>query len=209
MSSSCSAAPLCLQADRLTVGYQRERVLTLSDFRLRIGEVALIRGENGSGKTTLLRTIAGCLPPVEGRLDWGSPKLANSIAYLPQTRSLFGSLTTGENLELLSADARAARSRIRDLLGRAPDWSRAARSLSGGEVRLVALAGILTGNARVALLDEPFAALAEKLVPEMISWIREEAATKQRSFIVVEHRVLPSADWREFVVRDGVLREQP
>ena len=118
------------------------------------GEIVLVTGPNGSGKTTLLRTIAGLLPPLAGRVERGPGRVAylpqepgvllhrNSVrAEVEQTLRWTGSPAGPEGILELFA--------LGDLAGHDP------RDLSVGQRQRAALATVLAGRPRLALLDEP------------------------------------------------------
>jgi ATP-binding cassette subfamily F protein 3 len=113
-----------------------------------------IVGPNGAGKTTLLRTIAGDLPPIDGRLSFGS---AVQIGYLAQLRwsAIPGATVIDALLEAIPITPGEARGYLARFLFRGDDAFKEVRALSGGErSRLeLALLGIMPSN--LLLLDEP------------------------------------------------------
>jgi heme exporter protein A len=130
------------------------------------GQCVLLTGKNGAGKTTLLRAIAGLLDPEEGQVSWrGSPARQRrddfhaELAYLGHEPPLKGDLSGRENLRFLvgirravsPADIDAALART----GATSFADRAVRTLSAGQRRRVALAGVLLSGASLWLLDEP------------------------------------------------------
>jgi ABC-type branched-subunit amino acid transport system ATPase component len=190
------------------------------NLELRSGELVLLQGPNGSGKTTLLETLAGLLRPASGeiRLDgWRSDgqrpdRIARrGLVLVHQERYLFSTLSVRSNLALAdfagrsdtgtdSVDETLERFGIERLA------STPAGLLSGGEQRLVALARGLRARPRVALLDEPLAALAAGLRERVLAELRR-LADRGTAVLVVEHdgqRVEPYAN-RSLSLRDGVL----
>ena len=135
-------------------------------FAATSGQCVLLTGKNGAGKTTLLRAIAGLLDPEAGEVSWrGKPARGErdefhaELAYLGHEPPLKGDLTGRENLRysvgirrtVTPAEIHAALERT----GAQPFADRAVRTLSAGQRRRVALAGVLLTGAMLWLLDEP------------------------------------------------------
>ncbi|TMB91022.1 MAG: ATP-binding cassette domain-containing protein [Chloroflexi bacterium] len=151
---SRAAAPSAWQLRDVTAGPARTALLSGVDAGGCAGEVVVLMGPNGAGKTTLLRTIAGLLAPLSG----GVERVPGRVAYLPQNpTSLLHRPTVRAEVELTlrrsrehaSADALIGQLGLRGVAGRYP------RDLSTGERQRAALAAVLAGTPRIALLDEP------------------------------------------------------
>ncbi|HEV7609420.1 MAG TPA: heme ABC exporter ATP-binding protein CcmA [Steroidobacteraceae bacterium] len=130
------------------------------------GKCVLLTGKNGAGKTTLIRAIAGLLDPEEGQVFWRGVPARQSrddfhaeLAYLGHEPPLKGDLSARENLRYSIGIRRAVtRAEIDAALtrtGAVAFADRAVRTLSAGQKRRVALAGVLLSNAVLWLLDEP------------------------------------------------------
>jgi heme exporter protein A len=130
------------------------------------GELLLVTGANGSGKTTLLRTLCGLMHPEEGRILWQGrnvredlPAYHAQLVYLGHAPPLKGDLTAHENLKFWVGIRRdVSREEILAALERVggAGWSeRPVRTLSAGQRRRVALAGVSLFAAPLWLLDEP------------------------------------------------------
>ncbi len=157
-------------------------VLRNVTFSANSGECVLLTGKNGAGKTTLLRAIAGLLDPEEGEVAWrGVPArktrhaFHGELAYLGHEPPLKGDLTGRENLRFSIGIRRAVSAgEIDAALARtgAKEFAdRAVRTLSAGQRRRVALAGVLLTGAVLWLLDEPTTNLdvdGQQLVAELI-----------------------------------------
>jgi heme exporter protein A len=130
------------------------------------GQCVLLTGRNGAGKTTLLRAIAGLLDPEAGEVNWRGKAARrerddfhSELAYLGHEPPLKGDLTGRENLRysigirrtVTPDEIHAALERT----GAQPFADRAVRTLSAGQRRRVALAGVLLTGAMLWLLDEP------------------------------------------------------
>ncbi len=162
-----------LELDHLAAGYGAGDALREVSLRLRPGELALVFGRNGSGRSTLLRALMG-LAATHGsmRLDgralgalpsWEIARLG--VGYAPDTRDVFPTLSTRENLRVIApraawCTADALLARFAPLLPRA---GVAAGRLSGGEQKLLAIARAALGASRLLLLDEPYEGLAEPM----------------------------------------------
>jgi heme exporter protein A len=141
-----------------------------------------LTGRNGAGKTTLLRAIAGVLDPEEGHIAWrGVPVRASraafhaELAYLGHEPPLKGDLTGRENLRFSIGIRRASSAaELEEALvrtGAAAFADRPTRTLSAGQKRRVALAGVLLSRAVLWLLDEPTTNLdadGQQLVADLI-----------------------------------------
>jgi branched-chain amino acid transport system ATP-binding protein len=206
------------QADGVTVGYGTAPVVQGVSIRVQAGQLTAVVGPNGAGKSTLLKGLAGVLPCSEGHTFLGGREVTNlaperlirlGLGYVPQVSSIFPSLTVRENLELgfyiRRGDIRPELDRVCTLF---PDLAEAmrrpARTLSGGQRMMLALARGLMISPRVLLLDEPTAGLAPmvvELVWQHVLAIRESGV----AVLVVEQntrRALRDADWG-YVMTNG------
>jgi ATP-binding cassette subfamily F protein 3 len=207
---------IVVRVEDLVVGYLPGRGATDSDGRpattprqvARIPFLAAQRGDrigivgpNGAGKTTLLRTIAGELPPLDGRLTFGN---AVQIGYLAQLRgaAIAGTTVLDALLDAIPLTPGEARSYLARFLFRGDDAFKEVRSLSGGErSRLeLALLGIMPSN--LLLLDEPTNHLDIPAREAIESFMQDSPAT----LLVVSHdrRLLETVCSRLWVVGDGV-----
>jgi len=150
------------------------------------GEITLLIGPNGAGKSTALKTLFGLLAPRSGdvRLDGESiaglaPRkiLARGVAFVPQGRNLFGSLSVLHNLELGGITlARGLGERIEEVLGRFPRirdrLGSQASTLSGGEQKQLEIGRALLLRPRVLLIDEPSIGLSPIVSREVFVLLR-------------------------------------
>ena len=164
---SAGSGSIAWSTDELVVGPAGIPILECRRLAGRTGEVVALTGDNGSGKTTLLRVLAGLLPPISGSVG----REPGRIAYLPQDPGalLHRPTVLAEvtwTLEHASPDRQTAAERTpatialearRMLADFGLDGlaDRDPRDLSAGERQRAALAVILAGHPRIALLDEP------------------------------------------------------
>lgn len=175
-----------LTVDGLVGGYSAaEQILKGASIRVEAGEIVSIIGPNGAGKSTLLKAIAGLLQAENGRilLDGADVTRASALeraraglSFVPQERNVFATLTVAENLATSAyLEPRSASARAENMYARYPMLAakrRAlARTLSGGERQILALAMGLMTKPRLMLLDEPTAGLAPKAAEELFDAI--------------------------------------
>jgi ATP-binding cassette, subfamily F, member 3 len=145
-------------ATRLRVGYNgsgAERVLVSTpELRVERGDRVAIIGPNGSGKSTLLRSIVGELPPLSGRIGFGT---SVKVGYYAQGHE--GLPFDGSPLSILTStqpmSEEAARTYLARFLFRGEEVYRPISALSGGERSRLALACLLVQGSNLLILDEP------------------------------------------------------
>jgi heme exporter protein A len=185
ISTISSQPSLVLEARALSCVRGDKALFSGLSFQIAAGDCLHVRGENGVGKTTLLRILTGLSQPESGEVLWNQQALnSQSSAYhrdllfLGHRDALKEELTALENLqmyaaiddvELLLEDAMAALRRF-GLRGRE---NLPIHCLSAGQKRRVLMARMLTRQARLWILDEPFNALDAKAVVELEGLIAE------------------------------------
>ncbi|MCE7030560.1 sugar ABC transporter ATP-binding protein [Jiella avicenniae] len=215
-----------LELKNISKAFGPVKVLTGVDFDLRPGEVHALMGENGAGKSTMIRIAAGDHRAEEGeiRLDgevrrFAGPREAQAegIIVVHQELLLFPALSVAENVFLGHQPKTAAglvdwgrmRREARDLLDRLDcpnlDVDQKVSRLSVADRQRVEIARALSRNARVLIMDEPTAALAEADVRRLLEVIRR-LRSEGVAIVYVSHRmneIFEIAD-RVTVLRDGV-----
>jgi branched-chain amino acid transport system ATP-binding protein/neutral amino acid transport system ATP-binding protein len=167
-----------LSASDLVVGYAPgEEILKGVGLELEPGEVISIIGPNGAGKSTLLKAIAGILRPSRGEIRFRDRRIetlrpreicALGLAFVPQEMNIFPTMSVTENLEIggFVEPPGKVKGRIEAILERFPILKQkrrdAARTLSGGQRQILAMAMALMVEPAVLLLDEPSAGLSRK-----------------------------------------------
>jgi branched-chain amino acid transport system ATP-binding protein/neutral amino acid transport system ATP-binding protein len=184
-----------LAATGIVAGYgAQDEILKGVDLVVGKGEIVAIVGPNGAGKSTLLKAIAGLLRlkagsvTLDGRDITGLPAREISrlgLAYVPQENNIFPTMSVRENLEIGGyTDPKRAGARMDGVLARFPVLAQkrrhAARTLSGGERQMLAMAMALMVEPAVLLLDEPSAGLsplaAERLFDAIVQVNRDGVA---------------------------------
>lgn len=179
-----------LQFRDVTLGYERHPAVHHLDGTVRRGALLAVVGPNGAGKSTLFKGIVGLLKPLAGQIDVANLP-ARDIAYLPQIAEidrsfpitvydvvamglwrkvgLFGGIGGGEREKIRAAIAN---------VGLTGFEQRSIASLSGGQMQRVLFARLLLEDARLIVLDEPFAAIDSKSAEDLLAivqrWHRED-----------------------------------
>ena len=177
-----------LEVRDLHAGYGETRVVHGVDVTVRPGEFHAILGRNGVGKTTTLKTIMGLLPVLGGQVHLdGKPITAArpfdiarcGIAYVPETRDVFGSLSVMENLRLAArmSAGRERRWTIDRILELFPNLAsrreNSGHQLSGGEQQMLAIGRALVMNPSLLILDEPTEGLAPIVVRQIFERLQQ------------------------------------
>jgi branched-chain amino acid transport system ATP-binding protein len=211
-----------LKVTDLRAGYGRVPALHGVSLHAEPGEILVVLGPNGAGKTTLLRTIAGFIRPEEGAVELDGRPIAgqrpNAIArrglrMVLEGHRVFPELSVADNLklgQLALRDRSTYRARVESVYEIFPILREKARdearSLSGGQQQLLALGQSFVGDPRVLLCDEPSLGVAQRLIPQILDFLRR-LAEQGVAVVLVEQlaeKVLPAAD-RVLVVRQGVV----
>jgi branched-chain amino acid transport system ATP-binding protein len=196
--------------------YDDSHVLHGIDFDVKPGEVVTLLGRNGAGKTTTLRAIMGILGKRQGSVQFEGRELIGleprhiaqaGIAFCPEERGIFASLSVEENLMLPPQVKPGGLSR-EAVLEMFPNLrerlSSQGTKLSGGEQQMLAIGRILRTGAKFLLLDEPTEGLAPVIVQQIGRTLSE---LKQRGFTIVlveqNFRFAASVADRHYVVEQG------
>ena len=168
----------------LTLGYDRHPAVHHVHLEINEGSLTAIVGPNGAGKSTLLKGVIGALAPLEGRVALGGLS-RNDIAYLPQQSdidrtfpiSVFDLVAMGlwQQIGAFGWLGRARRARIDAALaavGLTGFELRPIGSLSIGQMQRAFFARLLLQDAQLVLLDEPFAAIDDRTMADLISVVR-------------------------------------
>jgi branched-chain amino acid transport system ATP-binding protein len=205
-----------LQVADLEAWYGESHVLHGVDFEVRAGEVVTLLGRNGAGKTTTLKSVMGMVPRRGGSVRFRGEELIGrpsnliarrGLAFCPEERGIFASLSVEENLLLppvvqpggLGLDA------IYELFPNLRERGRSqGTKLSGGEQQMLAIGRILRTGARLLLLDEPTEGLAPVIVRQIRATIRRLKADGFTILLVEQNfRFAATVADRHYVMERG------
>lgn len=216
-----------MRIESLSSGYGKMEVLHDININIVKGEIVAVLGPNGAGKTTLLNSIFGIATIHKGDILFEGKSIKGmkphsivrlGIGYAPQMDNVFPNLTVEDNL-IMGSFMRGRDPMIRDDIEEMyrlfPEIARRrnqkARTLSGGERQMLAVARALMSRPRLLLLDEPTAGLAPKAASTLmkkITEIREMGVT----ILLVEQNVkkaLSAADRGYVLVSGRIIKEAP
>jgi len=218
MPDASAATTTLLKVADLHGWYGESHILHGMNFEIRQGEVVTLLGRNGSGKTTTLRAIMGMLGRAEGSIQFeghemrglASNKIAkHGIAYCPEERGIFASLSVEENLTLPPI-VRPGGMTVPEIYEIFPNLLERRKSpgtkLSGGEQQMLAIGRILRTGASLLLFDEPSEGLAPVIVQRIGEVIRTLKA-KGFTILLVEQnfRFASTVADRHYVVEHGTV----
>jgi len=213
-----------LEAKNISAGYGSVPVLRDVDVAVNKGEIVLIVGENGAGKSTLLRTLGGFIKPERGTVTYNgedvtgqSPEklVRKGLRLVLDGHRVFSEISVFDNLRLGAAAKPADKAgfdrAVENILTVFPilkEKLRAyARDLSGGQQQMLALGQAFVAQPTVLLCDEPSTGLAQALLPPILTFLRNWAASGTAIIIVEQHIdiALPVAD-RAMVIERGQVK---
>jgi branched-chain amino acid transport system ATP-binding protein len=208
-----------LSVTKVVAGYgAHDEVLKGVGMTVAERELVVLIGPNGAGKSTLLKAIAGFLKPREGAITFEGKPIGGlrpreitrqGVAFVPQEANVFPSLTIEANLEMGGyVDRRATKERMQAAYARFPILaerrSQEARTLSGGQRQMLAMAMALMAAPRLMLLDEPSAGLSPAAAQELFALIKG-LHREGMTVIMVEQNALDALEIadRGYLLVDG------
>ena len=176
-------------------------------------------GRNGMGKSTLFKSLIGALPIKSGSIkiddfeissDEGYQRVERGIAYVPQGRMIFPTLTVLENIEtgMEFSKSKVVPDEIYALFPVLYDMrSRKGGNLSGGQQQQLAIARALVTNPKILLLDEPTEGIQPSIIKDIANALNQIRKMREITIVVSEQVLsfaLDVAD-RLFVIEGGKL----
>ena len=186
------------EVENLQVSYGQSQVIHDISFKAEQNETLAIMGRNGMGKTTLFKSLMGILPSQSDKVSIGGvevgsmeshSRVANGIAYVPQGRMIFPTLTVQENIEtgLQVSKMKHIPDEIFALLPVLHDMRhRKGGNLSGGQQQQLAIARALVTNPKVLLLDEPTEGIQPSIIKDIAKVLNEIRKMREITIIVSE-----------------------
>jgi len=191
-----------LEVKDLMIAYKGVRVVHGVNFKAESGKMTIIIGANGAGKTSIIKSVMGLIRAESGEILYGGENLLKQPPYkmsglgiclCPEGRQLFPEMTVIENLEMgafARKDAKQIKADIDDVLEKFPRLKerkyQKARTMSGGEQELLAIARALMGNPKLLILDEPSWGLAPLMVEGVMQIARRLSQENKITVLMVE-----------------------
>lgn len=183
---------------QLASGYGQSKILHELDLNVEKKEIVAVMGRNGMGKSTFFRSLMGLLPQWGGRIEVDGrditklethQRVSSGIAYVPQGRMIFPSMTVLENIQTgLPASAKGVVPE--DLYALFPVLfdmrKRKGGNLSGGQQQQLAIARALATNPKVLLLDEPTEGIQPSIIKDIARSLKEIRDMRDLTIVVSE-----------------------
>lgn len=186
-----------IEVKDFTVSYGESEVVHQVGFSAGQGEIVAVLGRNGMGKSTLFKSLIGILPTKRGSLKVDNQELVNlpshqrvrhGLAYVPQGRMVFPTLTVLENVMTGLRDRRSTvPEEIYSLFPVLADMKRRkAGNLSGGQQQQLVIARALVTNPKVLLLDEPTEGIQPSIIKDLARLLVEIKRLRGLTIVVSE-----------------------
>jgi len=210
-----------LVLDEINSYYGISHILHGISLEVKEKEVVCLLGRNGAGKTTTIRSIIGLTPPRSGRvLIFGDERQARKpyeifrcgVRLIPQGRHVFPMLTVEENLRLALVqggiqDERAELDKAYAMFPMLKEKrSGRGRTLSGGQLQMLAIARALLGPVRLILMDEPTEGLAPIIIEQIAKSILEIKQSGKTVLLAEQHlQMALNVGDRHYIIDNGHL----
>jgi urea transport system ATP-binding protein len=201
----------------LSAAYGQSEVLHNVNLSVAPGDIVAVVGRNGMGKSTLMKSLIGVLPPRSGQvlvdgIDVSRlpshARVARGLAYVPQGRQIFGTMTVRENIEtgLVVTGRTLIPHDIFVLFPILKEFEkRRGGNLSGGQQQQLAIARALASDPKILLLDEPTEGIQPSIIKDIARVLRQIRDMTNMCIVVCEQVlsfVLEVAD-RILVMENG------
>ncbi len=208
-----------LKVENIQVSYGQSKVINDLSFTAEDNQTIAIMGRNGMGKTTLFKSLIGVLPVNQGNISINDTniskmecyeRVSNGIAYVPQGRMIFPTLSVQENIEtgLENSKSKKIPDEIFSLFPVLHEMRhRKGGNLSGGQQQQLAIARALVTDPKVLLLDEPTEGIQPSIIKDIANILNEIRKMRNITIIVSEqvlHFALTVAD-RILVIESGEI----
>jgi urea transport system ATP-binding protein len=182
----------------LSAAYGQSEVLHGIDLSVTRGEIVALVGRNGMGKSTLMKSMIGVMPARSGQIVVDGTdvsampshkRVANGLAYVPQGRQIFGTMTVKENIETgrVVTGRTDIPNEIYDLFPILKDFeNRRGGNLSGGQQQQLAIARALASDPKVLLLDEPTEGIQPSIIKDIARLLRDIRSLRNLCIVVCE-----------------------
>jgi urea transport system ATP-binding protein len=182
----------------LSAAYGQSQALHGIDLSVGRGEIVALVGRNGMGKSTLMKSLIGVMPARSGQITVDGVnvtalpshrRVASGLAYVPQGRQIFGTMTVKENIEtgLVVTGKSDVPSEIYDLFPILLDFERRrGGNLSGGQQQQLAIARALASDPKVLLLDEPTEGIQPSIIKDIARLLRDIRNIRNLCIVVCE-----------------------
>lgn len=182
----------------LHVSYGMSEVIHGISLDVGANETVAVMGRNGMGKTTLFKSLIGMHPSNSGSINFNGKELskaqsyqrvANGIAYVPQGRMVFPTLTVEENI-MAGLEASGRKKVPGDIYELFPVLlemrNRKAGNLSGGQQQQLAIGRALAADPKILLLDEPTEGIQPSIIKQLASTLNDIKHARKISIVVSE-----------------------
>jgi urea transport system ATP-binding protein len=189
---------MMLDVRNLNVAYGQSEVLHGIDLAVAPGEIVAVVGRNGMGKSTLMKSLIGVMPVKSGQVMVDGAdvtalpshsRVARGLAYVPQGRQIFGTMTVRENIEtgLVVTGRRKIPDEIYTLFPILAEFDRRrGGNLSGGQQQQLAIARALASDPRILLLDEPTEGIQPSIIKDIARLLRQIRDLRNLCIVVCE-----------------------
>ena len=206
-----------MQVQNYHVSYGQSEVLHGLEFDVNPGEIVALVGRNGMGKTTLMKSLMGIVPATQGKMLLNNEdmtgflsheRVSRGVAYVPQGRMIFPTMTVEENIEtgLAASNRKTIPDEIYDLFPVLKEMrTRHGGNLSGGQQQQLAIARALVSEPKVLLLDEPTEGIQPSIIKELAQVLKRIRDERGLSILVSEQVlsfVMDASD-RIMVIENG------
>ncbi len=211
-----------LRVENLYAYYDKLTVLRDVNIEVKKGETIAVLGPNGAGKTTLLKSICGVVK-TNGRILFNGEDISNlkpherirrGISICPEGRRLFLNMTVEDNLLLGAISCDSYEDRLEYVFSLFPRLKerrkQVAKTMSGGEQQMLAIARALMSNPKLLLLDEPSMGLAPVVIDRIVETLKRIKEVSKLSILIVEqnvHIAFELADRAYVLMRGEIVKE--